>query len=765
MAGRENIRAISLAFHDARGLDDALRLVAEQVREVTAADFAVVFLKPDAEARIVRRALARREGVAEGTPLTLEAAAFAEGVARRREPAIVADLGAGVAGEPGRPRLRPRGALAAAPVIHAGQVSGVVLVASAVPGHFEPEVLELLLTVSAQLAGRVSRAMIREDLGAALEAGTAGGRSYKGAAGAAGLAIGRVVVVGRVDLADVPDRGAEDVDAEVARVRNAVARFHSELERFSRGASLRGTTSEAQAIFDVYRQLVGDATLVEEIVAGVRAGNWARGALRAVIEEKAGVFERLEDSYLRARAEDFREIGRRILHHLDGRGESSRQYPEEAIIAADEIGIVELAEVPRERLAGLVSKQGSVLSHTAVLARALNVPAVMGLADLTLADLDGQEVVVDGHQGLLVVAPRVEMVESYRAAAREEARVLERLGRDSAEPAITLDGVRIGMFSPAGIIADLEPVQVVAVEGIGLYRTEFTFMMRDAFPTEREQTVIYRKVLEAMAPRPVTMRTLDAGGDKPLPYFAVDERNPFLGWRGIRMSLDHPELFLTQVRAMLAANVGPGNLRMMFPMVASVDELEAALAMVEQAADELDEEGITLDGFELGMMVEVPSAVYQIEALARRVDFVSIGTNDLVQYLLAVDRDNARVANRYDTLHPAVLRALNDVAAGAHHAGTSVGVCGEMAGEPEAVLALVGMGVDDLSASPARLPLVKAVVRATTRARAGEVLAEALTLESGAEIRRLFRDELRRLGLGELIARSSETPSVVTLRT
>ncbi len=755
MGRTDHIRAISLAFDGARSLDDALQAVAEQVAEETGADFAAVYLKPDPEGRIVRRALARGDAIPEGGPLMLEAAALAEGVARRREPALVNELGASVAGEPGRPRLRPRGALVAAPAIHAGQTGGVVLAASTTPHRFEAGALEFLLTVAAQLAARVSRAMVREELGAALVTGGGGGRSYQGAAGAPGLAIGRVVVVGRVDLADVRDRPIEDVEGEIARVRAAIAGFRQELERFTARSRLGGPDSEARAIFEVYRQLAGDKGLVEEIVDRVRDGNWARGALRAVIEEKAAVFERLEDSYLRARAEDFREIGRRILRHLDGPG-GPREYPDECILAAEEIGIVELAEVPRERLAGLVSRQGSVLSHAAVLARALNVPAVMGLSELTLADLEGQEVVVDGHKGALVVAPPAELIEVYRAAAREDAEVLERLGRDGAEPAVTRDGVRIRMYAPAGIIADLEPVRAESVEGIGLYRTEFAFMTRDAFPTEREQTALYREVLEAMAPRPVTMRTLDAGGDKPLPYFAVEERNPFLGWRGIRMSLDHPELFLTQVRAMLAANVGLGNLRMMFPMIASVDELDAALAFVEQASGELEEEGVGLDAFELGVMIEVPSAVYQIEALARRVDFVSIGTNDLVQYLLAVDRDNARVANRYDTLHPAVLGALNEVAVRANRVGTAVGVCGEMAGEPEAVLALLGMGVDDLSTSPARLPVAKAVVRAATRARAREVIGEALTLESGAGIRRLLRDELRRLGLGELVARTPE---------
>jgi phosphotransferase system enzyme I (PtsP) len=738
-----------------RGFDQALNLLAGHIHTGTQAELGLVYLRAAPEMPLACRAQVRSESGTETAALSGEAYSLAELVSRRREPMRVADLraqGATTGNVTG-------GSLVAAPVIHCGQSVGVLVVASGSSGHFGNDAVDALTTTSAEIAERLARALARESSKRAGELGTEGDRVYAGASGAPGVAIGRIAVAGPVDLAEVPDRKTRNIAAEVQAVYTAISNLRAELEHFQTSSQFNTLDSEVRAIFDVYRQLLGEVGLVDEIIALVQKGSWAQGSVRTVIEEKAAVFEQLEDNYLRARAEDFREIGRRILHHLDSTDRQPHAYPEECILCGDEIGIVEIAQVPRDRLHGIVSRRGSVISHAAVLARALDVPAVMGLTDLSLAALDGRDVVVDGHVGKLIVAPSAGTLERYRAASREEASIVARLATLRAEPAVTTDGVRFQMFAKAGMIADLEHLCATEVEGIGLYRTEFTFMTRSSFPSEDEQEQTYREVLQAMAPRPVTIRTLDAGGDKALPYFAVEESNPFLGWRGIRMSLDHPELFLIQVRAMLKANQGLGNLRIMFPMVASVDELDSALSLLAQARSELELEEGKIETFEVGVMVEVPSVVYQVKAFARRVDFISVGTNDLVQYLLAVDRDNARVANRYDTLHPGVINALSDTCNRALAASTSIGVCGEMAGELEAVLLFIGMGVNDLSASPARLPFVKAVIRSTSRARARELLHQALQLETGAEVRALLQSELRRLGLGELVSRRSYTTS------
>ena len=287
--------------------------------------------------------------------------------------------------------------------------------------------------------------------------------------------------------------------------------------------------------------------------------------------------------------------------------------------------------------------------------------------------------------------------------------------------------------------------------GVGLYRTEVPFLVRDRFPGEEEQRRTYRQVLEAFVPAPVTVRTLDIGGDKLLPYFPVQEDNPFLGWRGIRIALDHPEIFLTQLRAILRASEGLNNLRLMLPMITGVGEIDAAIVLIRRAYQELQEEGVSIEYPQIGVMIEVPSAVYQVQAMARRVDFFSIGSNDLTQYLLAVDRNNSQVAELYDALHPAVLRAIGQVIGDAHRSQRPVSVCGEMAGDPAAALLLLGMGIDSLSMSAASLLRVKWVVRSFSQSQAHALLGEALQLEDGKAVRELANRSLEQAGLGGLI--------------
>ena len=318
-------------------------------------------------------------------------------------------------------------------------------------------------------------------------------------------------------------------------------------------------------------------------------------------------------------------------------------------------------------------------------------------------------------------------------------------------PAETPDGVRVPLYANSGLISDVAPSLTGGAEGIGLYRTEFPFMIRDRFPGEEEQLRIYRQVLEAYAPRPVVLRTLDVGGDKPLSYFPIVEDNPFLGWRGIRITLDHPEIFLVQLRAMLRASVGLDNLRLLLPMISQLSEVDEARRLVERAYQELVGGGESIVMPPLGVMVEVPSAVYQSDEIARRVDFLSIGTNDLTQYLLAVDRNNSRVAALYDALHPAVLRAIHQVVIAGHRQGKPVGVCGEMAGDPAAAIVLLGMGVDSLSMSVASLSRVKWAIRNIRRDEAETVLAEVLDMEDTEAVRDRLEQVLDDAGLGGLV--------------
>jgi phosphotransferase system enzyme I (PtsP) len=580
----------------------------------------------------------------------------------------------------------------------------------------------------------------------------AAGTILEGLAGAPGVGIGiAFVMYPPADLDAVPDRKPANVDAEIITLKAAVATVQAEIQTLGErvGAHLR---AEERALFDAYSLMLNSETLLNALVEGIRAGNWASGSLRDTINEQARVFEQMDEPYLRERAQDVRDLGRRILVCLQSAGRRSPPpYPERTVLVGEEITATMLAEVPREKLVAVVSASGSRSSHVAILARALGVPAVVGATDLPAGRLEGHSLVVDGYRGRVYLDPSEAVRTEYIRLAREEAMLVAGLEGLKDLPAETPDGVRIPLYANSGLISDVAPSLTSGAEGIGLYRTEFPFMIRDRFPGEAEQQRIYRQVLESYAPRPVVLRTLDVGGDKPLSYFPIVEDNPFLGWRGIRITLDHPEIFLVQLRAMLRSSVGLNNLRLLLPMVSQISEVDETKLLIERAYHELLAGGENIAMPPLGVMVEVPSAVYQSEAIARRVDFLSIGSNDLTQYLLAVDRNNARVAGLYDALHPAVLRAIYQVIESGHRQGKPVGVCGEMAGDPVAAIVLLGMGVDHMSMSVASLPRVKWAIRNISCDQAKTILAEVLDMDDPLAVREHVEKVLESAGLGGLV--------------
>jgi phosphotransferase system enzyme I (PtsP) len=564
---------------------------------------------------------------------------------------------------------------------------------------------------------------------------------------AAGVAIGTAALLDPLArLESIPDRPARDIAAEETAFRTAVTAVHEEL-RASSERLAADLPSEVRAVFDVYDMMLGEDGLVSDALARIRAGNWAPGAWRDTIAAHAKIFEQMEDPYLRAGAEDIRAIGQRVLVQLQTDIKESRQYPQQCILVGDTVSITEIAAVPAGQLAGIVCMHGSALSHIAVMARALGIPAVLSRAPLPIGRLDGREMVIDGDQGRIYIEPSPTVLDAFRRLIGEELARSERIMALRDLPAETPDGIRLPLYANIGLVSDTVAARDSGVEGVGLYRTEYHFLSRDAFPLEDEQFRIYREVLETFAPGPVTLRTLDVGGDKILPYFPVQEDNPFLGCRGIRFSLDHPEIFLTQLRAMLRANHGLDNLQVLFPMISRVGELDEALGLLARADRELLEEGVAAKKLRVGVMIEVPSAVFLASALAERVDFLSVGTNDLTQYLLAVDRNNAQVTTPYDGLHPAVLNAIHHVINAAHLRGKPVSVCGELAGDPAGALLLLGMGVDALSMSPAGLARVKLVIRSFTRQRARSLLDEALGMEDGFAIHRLLSGALEEAGV------------------
>ncbi len=526
------------------------------------------------------------------------------------------------------------------------------------------------------------------------------------------------------------------------------------VERDMRMMSARMVDSlpaEDIALFDALIMILRSENLVDGTIERIREGNWAPAALHHTIAEHVSVFEDMEDPYLRERASDVRDLGRRILDRLQSIHPAARVFPEGTILVGEDVSASQLAEVPAQKLVGVVSASGSSASHVAILARALGIPAVMGVDDLPVSRLEGQPLVVDGYQSRVFVRPSVAIRQEFERLQKEEEELSEELLDLIELPAETTDGLVVPLYANTGLLTDITPSLRCGAEGVGLYRTEIPFMVRDRFPGEEEQRRTYRQVLEAFAPAPVTVRTLDIGGDKSLPYFPVVEENPFLGWRGIRISLDHPEIFLTQVRAILRANADLNNLQLLLPMITDAIEIDAALGLIRRAYEELREEGEHVAYPKIGVMIEVPSAVYQVAAMAKRVDFFSIGSNDLTQYLLAVDRNNARVAALYDSLHPAVLRAIRQVADQAEQADRPVSVCGEMAGDPAAALLLLGMGIKSLSMSAASLLRVKWAIRSFSAGAMRDLLEEVWELEDARAVRALMNSALENAGLGGLV--------------
>jgi phosphotransferase system enzyme I (PtsP) len=750
------LRRIVQEVGGAGDLEQALAIIVKRVKQAMAADVCSVYLADYSQRRHVLMATDGLNPAAVGHVSLAMGDGVVSVVAETAEPLNLDNA-------PDHPRYQfvaetgeeyYHGFLGV-PIIHHRRVLGVLVVRQRQSRKFAEDEVAFLVTMAAQLAGAIAHAeasggisRLSNSDNSALTAGTV----LEGLAGAPGVGIGiAFVMYPPADLDAVPDRKPANVDAEIITLKAAVATVQAEIQTLGErvGAHLR---AEERALFDAYSLMLNSETLLNAVVERIRAGNWASGSLRDTINEQARVFEQMDEPYLRERAQDVRDLGRRILLCLQSAGRRSPPpYPERTVLVGEEITATMLAEVPRERLVAVVSASGSRSSHVAILARALGVPAVVGATDLPAGRLEGHSLVVDGYRGRVYLDPSEAVRTEYIRLAREEAMLVAGLEGLKDLPAETPDGVRIPLYANSGLISDVAPSLTSGAEGIGLYRTEFPFMIRDRFPGEAEQQRIYRQVLESYAPRPVVLRTLDVGGDKPLSYFPIVEDNPFLGWRGIRITLDHPEIFLVQLRAMLRASVGLNNLRLLLPMVSQISEVDEAKLLIERAYHELLAGGENIAMPPLGVMVEVPSAVYQSETIARRVDFLSIGSNDLTQYLLAVDRNNARVAGLYDALHPAVLRAIYQVIESGHRQGKPVGVCGEMAGDPVAAIVLLGMGVDHMSMSVASLPRVKWAIRNIGCDQAKAVLAEVLDMDDPLAVREYVEKVLESAGLGGLV--------------
>ncbi|MCD6060641.1 MAG: signal transduction protein [Moraxellaceae bacterium] len=647
------------------------------------------------------------------------------------------------------------------PIMHRRKVLGVLVVQQRAKRKFDESEEAFLVTLSAQLSGVVAHAKAIgafDSLRVSSSPRANQTRIFHGISGASGIALGRAIVMyPPADIDSVPDRVAEDIDAEIGQMRRAIEAVREDIRALDR--KMAGSLmAEERALFDAYLRMLDDNALVTEIEDRIRAGNWAQGALREVIEDHMQAFAAMEDAYLRERMADVRDIGLRILAHLQKQEDAGlRVFPDHSILIGEEITTAMLVETPLDRIGGIVTVLGAANSHMAIVARALGIPTVLGVSDLPVTSLDDTEMIVDAYQGRIYVQPSRQLRTRYKDIIKEEQQLVAGLEAYRDVPAETPDGHRVALYVNTGLMADVVRAKDRGAEGVGLYRTEIPFMLRERFPGEEEQRSIYRQQLEAFMPRPVTMRTLDIGGDKDLPYFPIEEDNPALGWRGIRITLDHPEIFMVQVRAMLKAAIGLDNLQILLPMISSVFEVEEALHLIHRAMMEVqEEEGVPITMPRIGVMVEVPATVLQIADMAQLVDFVSVGSNDLTQYMLAVDRNNPRVADIYTPYHPSVLRALQMVVEEVHRIGKPVGICGEMAGDPGTAILLMAMGFDSLSMSASNLLKIRKVICTVPYFQARGLLEQVMQVDNAAVIKSLVEFELEDLGLIDLIRPSKK---------
>jgi phosphoenolpyruvate-protein phosphotransferase len=631
------------------------------------------------------------------------------------------------------------------PIVRAGVVIGVLVVQSREARVLSSDEAAVLVTLGSQLALVVATESIWQDIN------KSNTRTLSGIKGAPGVGIGQVRLSDDVDLFSVADGPCEDVAEALADWHGLVETVLADvkLEQAGLGDLL---SQDVATVFDAYCLLLSDPALINGVAQLIEDGHHLPGALKRVIQHHADVFLAMDDPYLRARHEDIRHLGNKLYSSWRGMRTAAEDHTpkKKTVLVGEQVSVSDIAQIPTEFLAGIVCFEGSNLSHTAVLANALGIPAVMGVGEIK-GIINNDVLVVDGNAGQVIVRPNKSVLAEYKRLFKAEAQLRSDLQALRDLPAITPDGTRIHLYANSGLLADISPGLQAGAEGLGLYRTEIPFMVSETFPSEEEQLDVYRQILQSYQEKPVYMRVLDIGGDKPLPYFPIEEENPALGWRGIRFCLDNSSLFMSQIRAMLRAAEGRDNLRIMLPMVGSTAELVEFNRLLHDALQQLKEEGVQVKRPPVGIMVEVPAAISQLAGWRDQLDFISIGSNDLSQYLLALDRNNPRVAASYDHVHPAVLHEIARVIDIASATDLPVSLCGEMSSDPIAVILLVGMGIRNLSMSAAQLPKIKWLLRRTSVKDAKDLVEAVRTMNDAKQIRKLVADRLYVLGAGEII--------------
>ncbi|UVW35894.1 phosphoenolpyruvate--protein phosphotransferase [SAR92 clade bacterium H455] len=617
------------------------------------------------------------------------------------------------------------------PLVQRGDVIGVLVVQSRRPQALAPEQEAFLTTLATHLA------LLLASLPAQLcQPSRPLLNDYRnGISGAPGIAIGRARVRRAAGLANAAESTAEHIEQELDAWRALKSRVMAELKQ-ERHIVEQTLGDNLAAVVDAYQMLLDDPGFGAHITDAIKTGKVLPWALKLAVSYFSELFKAMQDPYLRARHEDIEQLGDKLYLAWRGHGPEV-MAPEDGspiILVGDQLSVSDIVSLPIDLMVGIVCSAGAALSHISIFANALGIPAVMGVGELSLSM--GQPLIVDGDNGQVIIAPSDALITEYQSSIKSQQDVARRFAVNRDLAAVTTDGAKVTLMANSGLQADLLPGLKNGAEGIGLYRSEIPFMVRQSLPSEADQVAVYREVIESYKNKPVYIRTLDIGADKPLPYLPiVEEDNPALGWRGIRFTLDNLQLLITQFRAVMVAAAGRDDVHLLLPMVGSTGELNHAIELLDESLKQLLAEGKNVCRPRLGVMVEVPSSISLLPLWRNKLDFISIGSNDLSQYLLAIDRNNPLVGRLYDPLHPAIIHEILRIVRCAQDCQLPVSLCGEMASDPIAVLLLIGMGIRQLSMSSSKLPLIKWLLRATSVSDAEAFLTQALTMDNAQDIR------------------------------
>jgi len=627
------------------------------------------------------------------------------------------------------------------PLVHQGDIIGVLVVQSRRAEMLATDQETFFTTLAAHLALLVT-ALPESNLQQIIH-----NERRAGISGAPGIAIGNVKIASDEGLMAVADTLCENIASEKQQWELLKAAVVSELQK-ERDIVEKVVGESLAVVLDAYQLLLQDRSFGARIEKEIDAGKTLPWAIKQTVRFFSEKFLAMDDPYLKARHEDIEQLGDKLYQVWRGKGTELINSADNSplILAGHQVSVSDIVSLPTEQLAGIICFYGGALSHIAVFANAMGIPAVMGVGDLALKN--GELIIVDGESAHVILRPGETVLDEYTKLINNRESFERHLSALHDQPATTQDAVTVKLLANSGLQADIMPGLRNGADGIGLYRTEIPFMVRQNLPSEDEQTNVYRRVINAYQNKPVYIRTLDIGADKPLPYFpVVYEENPALGLRGIRFTLDNLQLLMTQFRAIMRAAAGRADVHVLIPMIGSTQELDKSIELLNQAYQQLLDEGKSIIQPKLGIMVEVPGAISLLPFWADKLDFISIGSNDLSQYLLAIDRNNPLVTKVYDSLHPAVIHEIRRIIRVAKECKLPVSLCGEMASDPIAVMLLLGMGVRHLSMSSAKLPLVKWLIRSLSISDTETFLQAALKLDNAQAIRELGQKTMKDAGI------------------